>query len=370
MKTQRVEAYLELIQRLLDCPKGQELALLQANETLIDEGLVQVMDEVAAQLNAQGDGATATFLQDWAEELRNVLKPPASKTVPLPETEKNQAYMTLIKELLACRKGAEADILRTHAELVDAGLVQHMEKVATMLKEKGDEADAHFLFSLAEQLAETLSLSSSSSRLILLKQILQAIQESGGSAQVVYPLLQDHLDQIDEAFITVLRDWSEEALRAADPKRAVQLALDLVLFSELIQQFANGNPDTNREIALTALQFALAVFRKEDYPQQWALIQNNLGMLYCHRQVGEGNIEAAIRCFQAALQVYTPAAFAKEWTIVQANLADAYTHRTEGDRVRNLEQAISGYQAALLHYLKEQAPERRFSFQQPGKAIV
>jgi hypothetical protein len=38
MDEQRLEAYLQLIQALLDCPSGEEGEILAANPDLLDEG--------------------------------------------------------------------------------------------------------------------------------------------------------------------------------------------------------------------------------------------------------------------------------------------------------------------------------------------
>jgi len=41
MNEQRQQAYLELIQTLLDCPSGQETEILQGNQELVDAELVR-----------------------------------------------------------------------------------------------------------------------------------------------------------------------------------------------------------------------------------------------------------------------------------------------------------------------------------------
>ena len=50
MDEQRVQAYLSLIQELLECPSGEELQILEAHLELVDEGFMQVCELVAAQL--------------------------------------------------------------------------------------------------------------------------------------------------------------------------------------------------------------------------------------------------------------------------------------------------------------------------------
>lgn len=66
------QAYLELIKALLDCPQGSEKELLEAHQDLIGPGLVQMMQQVAVQLAANGDQDTANYLQHWATELNRL----------------------------------------------------------------------------------------------------------------------------------------------------------------------------------------------------------------------------------------------------------------------------------------------------------
>jgi hypothetical protein len=63
----------ELIQALLDCPKGSEAEILAANQALLDPGLVQMMKQVAAQMAVQGNQETANFLGNLAAELHQRL---------------------------------------------------------------------------------------------------------------------------------------------------------------------------------------------------------------------------------------------------------------------------------------------------------
>ena len=63
------QAYIQLIQALLNCPKGSEEELLAANQELIGPGLVQAMKQVATKFAAEGDRETASFLDNLAGEL-------------------------------------------------------------------------------------------------------------------------------------------------------------------------------------------------------------------------------------------------------------------------------------------------------------
>ena len=55
MNEARRQAYLNLIQSLLNCPSGEESQILQANSELVDAGLVQVMQLVVENQRERGN---------------------------------------------------------------------------------------------------------------------------------------------------------------------------------------------------------------------------------------------------------------------------------------------------------------------------
>lgn len=378
LSQERLVAYVELINTLLQCPRGKELSLLQANQDLVDAAFIHVMEQVAFQMAGQNEAKAAEFLQLWAEELRNTLDQPSATspaptpvqrlhqtpeqpdTPPTSTQDRTQAYMDLIKELLNCRKGTESEILAANSHLVDEGLLQQIELVATMLSEKGDGADARFLLNLAHQLSEMLSPTTPSVRLTLLNQILQAIESTKGDPQVVYGILQEHVELLDESFVQVLHDSIETTLSMIEPQRALRLAADLVIFGSLMQQFPLGQRSNTLEIALMSFQIALSVFHLDRQPQEWALIQQHLGSIYVERSIGDKaeNLEMAIECFQSALQVYTREAFPSEWASVQTRLGEAYHQRVRGDRTENLERSNKALLAAIEVYRHPSSVDR------------
>src|SRR5207249_2338533 len=68
-----------------------------------------------------------------------------------------------------------------------------------------------------------------------------------------------------------------------------------------------GQRRTSLELGLNALYRALALYPRELYPRQWAMIQMNLGAVYQERiaESRRANLEQAILHYQAALQVFT-----------------------------------------------------------------
>jgi hypothetical protein len=149
MNQQRLKAYLNLIQGLLNCPSGEEWILLRQHEDLVNPELVQVMEQVAAQLAVEGNSKSAKFLHNLAGQLHHILtttvRPPANE-------DKSQAYIELIQSLLNCHKGSETEILAANQELIGPGLVQAMKQVASQALSQGDRETAGFLSNLAAQL--------------------------------------------------------------------------------------------------------------------------------------------------------------------------------------------------------------------------
>ncbi|NER27165.1 MAG: tetratricopeptide repeat protein [Symploca sp. SIO1C4] len=225
------------------------------------------------------------------------------------------------------------------------------------------------LINFARQLVKAVGLSSASptssrlptadSQLNFLMDVLKATYKSNGKAEVVYPLLQANLDQLDDNLALLLRDWARATLAEVEPKLTRSIAVDIVNFSNRIQEFPLGSRATNLEIAITGYELVGTVFTREAFPQDWAMTQNNLASAYLYRIRGDkaDNLESAIAACQAALQVRTREAFPQNWATTQNNLANAYLYRIRGDKADNLESAIAACQAALQVRTREAFPQ-------------
>jgi hypothetical protein len=66
MNPERQEAYLDLIERVLSCPNGQELEVLSSCSDLIDAGFGQMLIEVSASMTRAGNEDTNDFLVQLA----------------------------------------------------------------------------------------------------------------------------------------------------------------------------------------------------------------------------------------------------------------------------------------------------------------
>jgi hypothetical protein len=195
-----------------------------------------------------------------------------------------QAYLHLIQALLDCPSGEEAQILVTNWDVVDAGLVQTMIQVAEGFQQRGDINATYFLISIAYHLAEVVGLISSTpkpeSQFLFLMLILQETSDCNGNPQSVHKLLQNNLELLDDNFATVLQSWASVTIPQVELKQAQYIAAVICNFSNLMQQFCVGNRANNLEIAIAGYEIVATVYTREAFPENWAMIQNNLGIAY------------------------------------------------------------------------------------------
>jgi CHAT domain-containing protein len=270
------------------------------------------------------------------------------------DESRHQAYLHLIYLLFNCPSEDEAtEILNANSELVDAGLVQMMLQVADYLAQQGDENNATWLGNWASHLGEMIANSSATATsevyFNFLMEVLRTTAESKGETQQVYPLLQDNLDKLNDAFAFLLRDWAMATLSEIESEESQSIARVIFSFSYLIAQFPLGSIASNLEIARAGYEVAATVFTRSAFPQDWAATQNNLALVYYNRIKGDKyeNLEIAIPYYKAALEVLSSSDFPQDWATTQNNLANAYWYRIKADKAENLEEAIRYYQAAL-----------------------
>lgn len=71
---ERQEAYLNLIERVLTCPHGQEPEILKASSDLVDAGFVEMLVKISVSMASEGDEYTANFLEKLARLLAKSVK--------------------------------------------------------------------------------------------------------------------------------------------------------------------------------------------------------------------------------------------------------------------------------------------------------
>ncbi|WP_052588136.1 tetratricopeptide repeat protein, partial [Microcystis aeruginosa] len=276
--------------------------------------------------------------------------------------QRAQAYINLIEQLLACADDEELNnILQANQELIDPEFLQVMENYATSLEEQGYNNPAAWLRDMAQQLGQYLNLQAGSIEEYqeFLLEVLQAEYESNRDPTVVYPILQHRQHLLDDTFAQLLQQYAKNVF---SQRKAEEVAFTARVIGNLcihIKQFPLGNRANNLEIAITGYQTLLPVYTRNAYPEDWASLQNNLGIAYGNRIRGERdlNLELSIAAYNLSLEVYTRDPFPYEWARSQNNLGGAYNNRIRGKRADNLESAIAAYNLSLEVYTREAFPE-------------
>jgi CHAT domain-containing protein/tetratricopeptide (TPR) repeat protein len=313
MDEQRIQAYLQLIDSLLNCPDGQQIELLKANHDLVDGGLLERMALVAADLAEKGNQNVADWLLNFASQLAEVLGISSSSTT-------REEYLSFIQELLIA-----ADESNGNPEEVDQVLQRHLNKL-----------DTHFAHILQEVVTRLISQHPEGAEFIV------ALIENISIRIGKFPLgnIADNKEIAIAGYAVVLKNREEDTEMWAQTQNNLGYA-----YWDRIK----GDQADNIEFAIAACTQALQVYTPQAFPQDWAGMQNNLGVAYCNRIKGDqaDNLEFAIAAYTQALQVYTPQAFPQHWAMTQNNLGYAYWDRIKGDKADNIEFAIAAYTQAL-----------------------
>lgn len=289
--------------------------------------------------------------------------------------ERQKAYLTLINSLLNSPVSKANSILNANQVLVDVGLVQTMKQVASVMAEQGYQYAANFLMDVACQLSEIINSSRNvtdravgqgeslaktqhEEYRIFLDKVYEATAQSNSNPQVVYPLLAENLEKLNDDFALLLRQVIIDTLSQVEPKQAQSIAAVIGNFSDLMREFPQGDRASNLEIAIAGAEVAATIFTRDLYRNDWATNRNNLAAAYTKRVRGdrEENLERAIAAYEEALQVYTQSEFPQEWAKTKSNLGNAYSDRIRSDRTQNLERAICCYLAALQVRIQEAFP--------------
>jgi len=133
------------------------------------------------------------------------------------------AYLQRIQALLECPNGTN-DILYAHRELVDADFVQIVEALAENMAAEGN-SNACWWQNLASHLKNSVrSTATPEEYFFFLMEVLQATIISGGSPQVVYPILQQNFDKLNLIFARILQTWATSIFTKVTSEHAASIA--------------------------------------------------------------------------------------------------------------------------------------------------
>ncbi len=249
---QRLRAYLNLIDQLLDCPNGEETQVLQAHEELVDLGFVATTQRVGRIMEQRGDEGAASFLFELARQLTEQLQSPSRQRFDLlirllQTTEESQGEPAPI---LAC--------LQENPELLDQEFLQ-------IFQEWGEQIMGQVEPQQAQVIAVTLGNFSN----VLVNDL---------------PLPDQAIlrDVAITGYRFVLRIFTE----TSDPQRWAQTQ------NNLGQAYRNrilGDRRENLELAIQHLHYALSVRTPSDQPEAYERTQTKLEEVKQERQeLGSG----------------------------------------------------------------------------------
>lgn len=295
MDEKRVQDYLSLINQLLTCPPGKEAEVLDANTELVDDGLLDVMTQVAEGFAREGDENSAAFLNTIVYNLADLLGLPSAPVM--------NSQIDLLIQLLLATEESEGDpeavypLLQKNVQLLDENFIKVLQDWAskTISEVEPEEAeDIGILIGALSSLIQDWTLGKRADNL----EIAIAGYEVG------VKLLKPE---------TFPEEWA-----------ATQYNLGNAYAERGTKDVAE-----NIETAIGCYEAALKVYDSEKFPQEWAMTQNNLGNALCEKVTGTRleNIDAAIKCYEAALQVYSREEFPEEWKMTRNNLDSAYEEK-------------------------------------------
>jgi len=262
-----VQAYLNLIQQLLNCPQGEEGKILQAKQ----------------------------WLSNLSRQLVARLGNPSTSSTP-------EAYFNFLMETL--QKISE----NPNPQLIYPFWAQNLDKL--------DENLAQILDSWAR---ETLTQ-------VTPEQSYSCALDIGNFSNLIEHFPLGNIAANKEMAITgyeiVLTIFTFDTF----PQKWASTQGNLGnAYSDRIK----SNRAENLETAIACYQEALKVYTFDDFLQHWAMTQNNLGNAYRNRIRGERaeNLEKAISYYQEALKVFTFEQFPQDWAMTEYNLANACSDR-------------------------------------------
>ncbi|RAM51462.1 MAG: hypothetical protein C6Y22_13355, partial [Hapalosiphonaceae cyanobacterium JJU2] len=267
MNELRSEAYLNLIQSLLNCPSGEESEILTANQDLIDAGFLRVLLAVVQMMAEDGEENTANWLKKLAKHIATDL------------------YQPFLIELLQATYESWGD-----AQVVFPLLAANTDKLNYIFAELLRDWATNYLAEAKPDEAEFLAA--------VVVEFSNLIQQ--------FPLgdKASNMEIAITGYETALTVYTREAF----PQQwaTTQNNLGLAFGNRILGERAN-----NLEYAIAAYKSALEVYTREAFPQDWAMTQNNLGLAFGNRILGEraNNLEYAIAAYESALEVYTREAF-------------------------------------------------------------
>jgi tetratricopeptide (TPR) repeat protein len=336
MNEKRREAYLTLIQSLLNCPEDEQIVILQNNLELIDDNFAQYLREWATQTLAEMES-------DEAYKIANIL----------------YGFNIIFSSL---QQGSRASNIEIAIACLDIGLTiftreADLEKWGMFQNSLGIKYSDRIREDKAENIERAIACYKLALEVRTRADFPQDWAMTQNNLATAYSdrIREDRAQNIERA-IECYNLALEVRTREALPQDWAMTQNNLAAaYSDRIRE----DKAENIESAIACYKLALEVRTREAFPQYWADTQNNLAAAYYSRirEDKAENLESAIACYNLALEVYTREAFPQDWADTQNNLAAAYYSRIREDKAENIESAIACYKLALEVRTREAFPQ-------------
>ncbi len=300
MNEARIEAYLALIQALLQCENGLEPALLEANAELLDAGLVAVMKQYADLLEQQGQSNEGRWLLNMAQQLEQILDPPR---------DNQNLYISFLQTLLETVVESHGNpqaiypLLDNNLHLLDENLLNLLRAWGNQTKEQASREETHRLAA-----------------------ILYCLTYAFHEFPKGNPL-------INLAIAVYGYEFCAATKRQPGLERDLALTLTNLGNAYLTQAQLGKEPVANLERAIATYTEATTIRRQPGLERDLATTLNNLGIAY-HTQAQLGkepvaNLERAIAAYTEATTIHRQPGLERDLAGTLNNLGNAYRTQAE-----------------------------------------
>jgi CHAT domain-containing protein len=379
MEPSRQQAYLALIELLLQCPSGEVPAVLESHQDLLDAEFLATYEQVAQMLEEE-DQNSALWLRNLATQLREVIAAGGSGG----GAEQQGAFlMQLLQTISECQGNPQVvyPFLRVNLPQLNSSVVavlnQWWEAVLTGADREQQQGLAGVVFDLGSLLAQFPLGNPGVNKRIAIAAYANALRvyteteqpqdwaTTNNNLGITYsdlaPFSANPAEQIEKAIAACAN-----ALRVrTEAKLPQDYAMTNNNLGEAYRALApfSANPAEQIEKAIAAYANALRVYTEAELPQAWATTNNNLGNAYRDLAPFSANpaeqIEKAIAAYANALRVITEAELPQGYAMTNNNLGNAYRDLLpfSANPAEQIEKAIAAYANALLVYTEAELPQ-------------
>jgi tetratricopeptide (TPR) repeat protein len=324
-----IQPYLNLIQALLQCPQGEEIAILQAHQELIDEGFLLTLMAMAEKLKEDHRENEANFLMGLAENLAQAMgmleeNNTGNQMSVSPENREDEnIYLQLIQQLLTAEaEGNETQfyqIIAQYRHHFNDNLISTLQQWLNQLLPTLEDTQQNYLAGLLGDVCVTILQSPIG---CWENEIKFTIASYGESATICRKLgldkdLSSTLNNLGNAYLT---------------------------FAEI-----GKDSEQNLKEAIASYGESATICRKLGLDKDLSSTLNNLGNAYLtFAQIGkdsEQNLKEAIASYGESATICRNLGLDKDLSNTLNNLGNAYRNFAEigKDSEQNLTQAIASY---------------------------